>query len=30
MRRFYFAVLALVLGLAAQPLVAATYYVGGW
>jgi hypothetical protein len=28
MRRFHFALLALLLSLAAQPLVAATYYVG--
>ena len=28
MRRFYFALVALVLVLAAQPLVAVTYYVG--
>lgn len=28
MRRFYFALLALVLVLAAQPLAAATFYVG--
>jgi hypothetical protein len=29
MRRFHFALLSLVLAVAAQPLVAATYYVGG-